>query len=245
MVHLMRFRFARLGTRLLAPVALAAMLGACTHTQEEVTASVPNDYRQRHPVVVQEADHSIDVFVGSRRGGLTASQRTDVAAYAQNWLHEGTGPIVVDLPVATPNARAAEQSLRDIQGIFASSGVPARGVSVRRFTPADPRQFATIKLNYPKVRADAGPCGLWPEDLGPSAKSEIYRTNRPYWNLGCASQRNMAAMVANPADLAQPRPESPAYTNRRSTVFGKYGKGESTATVYPDADKGKVSDVGK
>jgi pilus assembly protein CpaD len=245
MVHLMRFRFARLGARLLAPVALAAMLGACTHTQEEVTASVPYDYRQRHPVVVQEADHSIDVFVGSRRGGLTASQRTDVAAYAQNWLHEGTGPIVVDLPVATPNARAAEQSLRDIQGIFAANGVPARGVSVRRFTPADPRQFATIKLNYPKVSADAGPCGLWPEDLGPSAKSEIYRTNRPYWNLGCASQRNMAAMVANPADLTQPRPESPAYTNRRSTVFGKYAKGESPATVYPDADKGKVSNVGQ
>lgn len=245
MVHLMRFRFARLGARLLAPVALAAMLGACTHTQEEVTASVPYDYRQRHPVVVQEADHSIDVFVGSRRGGLTASQRTDVAAYAQNWLHEGTGPIVVDLPVATPNARAAEQSLRDIQGIFAANGVPARGVSVRRFTPADPRQFATIKLNYPKVSADAGPCGLWPEDLGPSAKSEIYRTNRPYWNLGCASQRNMAAMVANPADLTQPRPESPAYTNRRSTVFGKYAKGESPATIYPEADKGKVSNVGQ
>jgi pilus assembly protein CpaD len=221
------------------------MLGACTHTQEDVTASVPYDYRQRHPVVVQEADHSIDVFVGSRRGGLTASQRTDVAAYAQNWLNEGTGPIVVDLPVATPNARAAEQSLRDIQGIFASSGVPTRGVSVRRFTPADPRQFATIKLNYPKVRADAGPCGLWPEDLGPSAKSQIYQSNRPYWNLGCASQRNMAAMVANPADLTQPRPESPAYTNRRSTVFGKYAKGESPATIYPDADKGKVSNVGQ
>ena len=245
MVHLMRLRFVRLGSRLLAPVALAAMLGACTHTQEEVTASVPYDYRQRHPVVVQEADHSIDVFVGSRRGGLTASQRTDVAAYAQNWLNEGTGPIVVDLPVATPNARAAEQSLRDIQGIFASSGVPARGVSVRRFTPADPRQFATIKLNYPKVRADAGPCGLWPEDLGPSAKSEIYRTNRPYWNLGCASQRNMAAMVANPSDLIQPRAETPSYGQRRTTVLTKYGKGEPTATEVPDSEKAKVSDVGK
>lgn len=245
MVYLMRFRFARLGSRVIVPVALAAMLGACTHTQEDVTASVPHDYRQRHPIVAQEADHTIDVFVGSRRGGLTASQRTDVAAYAQTWLNEGTGPIVIDLPVETPNARAAQQSLHDIQAIFASSGVPARGVSVRRFTPADPREFATIKLIYPKVRADAGPCGLWPEDLGPSAKSKIYRENRPYWNFGCAYQRNMAAMVANPADLVQPRPESPVYTNRRSTVFGKYAKGEATATTYPDPDKGKLSDLGK
>ena len=228
-----------------APLLLAVMLGACTHTNEETTASIPTDYRQRHPIVVQEADRSIEVFVGTNRGGLTAPQRTDVTAFAQTWLHEGTGPMVIDLPVSTPNARAAGQSLQDIQAIFSSVGVPARGVTIRRFTPANPKQFATIKLNYPKVTADAGPCGLWPEDLGPSFRNPIYQENRPYSNLGCASQRNMAAMVANPADLVQPRPESPTFTTRRSTVLGKYSKGESTATQYPDADKGKISDVGK
>jgi pilus assembly protein CpaD len=224
---------------------LAATLGACTHTNEEITSSVPADYRQRHPIVVQEADRTIEVFVGTGRGGLTASQRTDVTAYAQTWLHEGTGPVTIDLPVSTPNARAATQSLQDIQAIFSSVGVPARGVAIRRYTPPDQRQFATIKLNYPRVTADAGPCGLWPEDLGPSFRNPIYQENRPYSNLGCASQRNMAAMVANPADLVQPRPESPSYTMRRQTVLGKYSKGESTATVYPDAEKGKISDVGK
>jgi pilus assembly protein CpaD len=224
---------------------LAATLGACTHTNEEITSSVPADYRQRHPIVVQEADRTIEVFVGTGRGGLTASQRTDVTAYAQTWLHEGTGPVTIDLPVSTPNARAATQSLQDIQAIFSSVGVPARGVAIRRYTPPDQGQFATIKLNYPRVTADAGPCGLWPEDLGPSFRNPIYQENRPYSNLGCASQRNMAAMVANPADLVQPRPESPSYTMRRQTVLGKYSKGESTATVYPDAEKGKISDVGK
>jgi pilus assembly protein CpaD len=235
----------RRATSLALLVLLTALLGACSHTKEEVTASIPTDYRQRHPIVVQEADRSIEVFVGTNRGGLTAPQRTDVTAYAQNWLNEGTGPIRIDLPVSTPNARAATQSLADIQAIFSSVGVPARGVTVNRYTPADPRQFATIKLNYPKVTADAGPCGLWPEDLGPSFRNPIYQENRPYSNLGCASQRNMAAMVANPADLVQPRPESPSYTTRRSTVLGKYSKGESTATQYPDMDKGKISDVGK
>lgn len=231
--------------RALPLMLLAGMLGACTHTKEEITASVPADYRQRHPIVIQEADRTIDVFVGTGRGGLTASQRTDVTAYAQNWLQEGTGPIAIDLPVSTPNARAATQSLQDIQSIFASVGVPARGVTIRRFTPVDQRQFATIKLNYPKVTADAGPCGLWPEDLGPTFRNPIYQENRPYSNFGCASQRNLAAMVANPSDLVQPRPESPSYTTRRSTVLGKYSKGEGTATTYPDADKGKISDVGK
>jgi hypothetical protein len=132
---------ALLRARSLAPlVLLAAVLGACSHTKEEVTASVPTDYRQRHPIVVQEADRTIEVFVGTNRGGLTAPQRTDVTAFAQTWLHEGTGPIAIDLPVSTPNGRAATQSLQDIQAIFSSVGVPARGVTVRRYTPADPRQ---------------------------------------------------------------------------------------------------------
>jgi pilus assembly protein CpaD len=230
---------------LLPLLLLAAALGACTHTKEEVVASAPVDYRQRHPIVVQEADRTIEVFVGTGRGGLTAAQRTDVTAFAQTWLHEGTGPISIDLPVSTPNARAATQSLQDIQAIFSSVGVPARGATVRRYTPPDQRHFATIKLNYPKVMADAGPCGLWPEDLGPTFRNPIYLENRPYSNFGCASQRNMAAMVANPADLVQSRPESPSYTTRRSTVLGKWSKGEPTATQYPDAEKGKISDVGK
>ena len=239
-------RFALFRARALAPLLLAAVaLGACTHTKEDVVASVPADYRQRHPIVVQEADRTLQVFVGTNRGGLTAPQRTDVTAFAQTWLNEGTGPIVVDMPVSTPNARAATQSLQDIQAVFSAAGVPARGITVRRYTPADQREFATIRLNYPRVTADAGPCGLWPEDLGPSFRNPIYQENRPYSNLGCAHQRNLAAMVANPSDLVQPRPESPSFTTRRSTVLGKYSKGESTATQYPDADKGKISDIGK
>ena len=73
-------------------------------------------------------------------------------------------------------------------------------------------RWPTIRLNYPKISAVAGPCGLWPEDLGPSIKNKSYFENKSYYNFGCAYQRNMAAMVDNPADLVQPRPETPAYT---------------------------------
>jgi pilus assembly protein CpaD len=55
----------------------------------------------------------------------------------------------------------------------------------------------------------------------------------------------MAAMVENPADLVQPRSETPAYTARRSEGFEKYRKGAPTTTDYPEADKAKLSDTGK
>ena len=69
--------------------------------------------------------------------------------------------------------------------------------------------------------------------------------NKPYYNFGCANQRNMAAMVDNPSDLVQPRPETPPYTPRRTEAFEKYRKGTSSATAYPDAEKAKISDTGK
>ena len=99
-------------------------------------------------------------------------------------------------------------------------------------------------LAYPRIAAVAGPCGHWPNDLGPGAGIE-YDTNAPYWNLGCSMQRNLAAMVEDPSDLVQPRAESPPYTARRSVVLDHYRKGEGTATVYPKEDQGKISDVGK
>ena len=106
-------------------------------------------------------------------------------------------------------------------------------------------QLATVRLSYPRISATAGPCGLWPEDLGPSIKDRGYIENKPYYNFGCAYQRNMAAMVENPSDLLQPRPETPAYTIRRTEGFEKYRKGTSTSTTYPEAEKAKLSDTGK
>ena len=95
------------------------------------------------------------------------------------------------------------------------------------------------------MSAVAGPCGVWPEDLGPSINNKNYYENKQYYNFGCAYQRNMAAMVDNPSDLAQPRAETPPYTARRSEAFEKYRKGSTTTTAYPEADRAKLSDIGK
>jgi pilus assembly protein CpaD len=228
-----------------ALVGLSSALGACTTSGDVVTASVPEDYRLRHPIAIEEADRSVVIFVGHARGGLSASQRADVAGLAQTWVREGTGAIVADVPVDTPNARAAANSFQEIQALLAAGGVPQRGITLRHYHPDDPRTFAAIRLSYPRIAAVAGPCGLWPANLGPSITNNDYFENKSYYNFGCAYQRNMAAMIDNPADLEQPRAETAAYTTRRTAAFEKYRKGEPTAPVYSDAEKAKLSDAGK
>ncbi len=227
---------------------LAVTLGACTETTGSVAAPemrIPEDYRLRHPIAVQEAERSIVVLVGHARGGLSAAQRADVAGLARRWVAEGTGAIIVDVPANTPNARAAESALQEAKALLEAGGVPPGGIKTRHYTPDDPRTLATLRFSYPRMAAVAGPCGLWPADLGPSVKDPGYTENRSYYNFGCAYQRNMAAMVENPTDLEQPRPETPAYTVRRSEGFEKYRKGTTTATDYPESEKAKLSDAGK
>ncbi|OCK59112.1 pilus assembly protein [Bradyrhizobium sp. LMTR 3] len=230
-----------------ALLGLSATLGACTWQSTEVvtTASVSDDYRHRHPIAVTEADHSIVVFVGRGRGGLSGPQRADVMGLAQAWMREGTGAIVADVPIDTANARAAASSYQEIRSVLMAGGVPSRAITRRHYHPDDIRTLPTIRLSYPKIKAVAGPCGLWPQDLGPNIDNVAYNENRQYHNFGCATQRNLAAMIDNPADLEQPRPESAAYTSRRNIAFDKYRKGMSTATTYPQADQAKLSDTGK
>jgi pilus assembly protein CpaD len=236
-------RRAQAARRLLAVGGLAAILAGC-HETSVAQNDYPTDYRVRHPITLKEGDRTVEVFVGRNRGGLTPVQRADVLSFAQLWRRESTGGIIVDVPKGGPTDQAAADSLREINSILAASGVPGNAVSVRGYRPSE-TALTSIKISYSKLTAEAGPCGQWPKNLGPG-QDESYTENQPYWNLGCANQRNLAAMVDNPADLVQPRGEQPAYNGRRTVAVDKYRKGDSPSGTYPAAyDTGKISDLGK
>ena len=235
---------ARLAFRVALVVLLASASAACTKTaRRDPLPPVPVDYRQRHPIAIGEAERSVKLFIGTRRGALTPPQRAEVLVLAEAWRREGTGGVIIDVPSGTPNGRAAAEASREVRALLAAAGVPAKGIQLQSYAPADPLELGTLRLSFAKMTARAGPCGLWPDDLGPTLDRK-HLENRPYWNLGCASQRNLAAMVAEPADLAQPRAEAPVYTARRTTVIEKYRAGQPTGSTQP-ADKGAISDVGK
>ena len=231
-----------------AAAGLAAMLGGCNTTFTPDYAVYPQDYRERHPITVREGARTVEVFISRNRGGLSPSQRADVLAFAQAWNKDGTSGVVIDVPNGHGLRPSADVSLREIRSILAASGVPAKGIRVRTYGSNDPL-LSSIKLSYTQIVAKAGPCGEWPADLGPTADSYDF-LNLPYWNLGCASQRNLASMVDNPADLVQPRGEGPAYQARRTVMMDKYRKGENPTAQYPNDQKNsydnlKITDMAK
>src|SRR5690242_6757102 len=231
----------RLLLRLLLASGIATSLTGCYRT-DVAQVEYPVDYRQRHPIVVREGGGSVEVLVGRNRGGLTPSQRADILAFAQDWRRESGSGIIIEIPRGGPTDRAAADSMREIRSIFAAAGVPSNAIYSRHYRPTR-SALGSITLSYSKLIAEAGPCGDWPIDLGPSIRSDDFE-NRPYWNLGCANQRNLASMVDNPADLIQPRGETPPYAARRSIALDRYRKGENPSGTYVGYDS-KISNVGK
>jgi pilus assembly protein CpaD len=233
-----------LAIRIECVVLAGAGLASCKTTETADTAPYPYDYRERHPIRLQEGVRTVELFVGRRRADLTAAQRRNVEGFAHEWHRGASGGIEIRVPSGTDNERAARDTVSEIEGILLAAGVPRNGIVARPAHPAAPYELMPIVLAYPRIAAAAGPCGHWPNDLGPGAGIE-YDTNQPYWNLGCSMQRNLAAMVEDPSDLVQPRAETPVYTARRSVGLDHYRKGEDTTTQYRDVDKAKISDVGK
>jgi pilus assembly protein CpaD len=227
-----------------ATIFAAAALAGCTAYHAVAVDDYPEDVRLRHPISIREGFGKLELFVGVNRGGLTPAQQADVLAFAHTWRRESSGGVLIDIPSGTPNAHAAHEAAHEVRAILAAAGVSPSVVATRQYRPVTPMKFATLRLSYPKMIAEAGPCGMFPKDLGANLEG-IDPTNHSYWNFGCSQQHNLAAMVENPADLVQPRGESPPSAARRSVMLDKYRKGEPTATRNPDADKGKISDIAK
>jgi pilus assembly protein CpaD len=89
--------------------------------------------------------------------------------------------------------------------------------------PAGRDANAPIRFSYLHYVAEGPECGRWPTNLADD------RRNLPYPNFGCAQQRNLAAQIANPADLLGPRSTTPADNERRQGVLTNYERGKPTA----------------
>jgi pilus assembly protein CpaD len=213
----------------LAGVALVALtLGACQSRKAvDATGSVPFEVSQRHPIVLSEAPRSIEIFPAGPR--LGARQADDLARFAAEYRSHGRSRIVVDVP-----SHGGGQ-LAEVRAALAANGVPASALHVRSYPAEGYEVVSPIRLSYAKLQARVPhECGKWPEDLGTS-NIRFSATNQPYWNLGCAYQSNIAAMVADPIDLERPRAEGRIDTARRMSNIEKLREGADPSTGYRDS----------
>ena len=233
-----------------AALGLMLALAACQHYDSDYTGSIPFDYRDRHPIRLVDGQRTLQILVGAGRSGLTPTQRAQVASLGSDWRREGTGRVVVEIPSGSVNSAAAKQTVREIRSLLQFAGVPSKATFVRSYEQPYRGDLGAIRVVYTKILAEVEACDLSNSKIGPGVVTDPNYirqnvANKPYWNFGCATQRNLAASVANPEDLVQPRTETQPYATRRQTVVDKYGKGmDPTSTYNAVQSTGKASSTG-
>lgn len=219
------------------PLLLAAALAltGCSSPKDDITGSLPDDYRLRHPINVTQGAATLDLLPGGGPGGLTDRQVGDIQFFGSDWQRRGRGPLTILVPVGGEPVSARQSALaaREIRRIFTAMGIPPKSVKTVNYPADGPDHLAPVRLGFPVLEAKLPhECGQWPDDAGygpPGGAME----NRQYWNFGCAVQQNLAAQAEDPEDFIRPRSENAASATRRTDVLRKYGKGESTITTYP------------
>jgi len=224
--------FARNAARGLA-VALAVGLTGCGGFNGIEDAEYDASYT--HPISVEADVATLNVEVVAGQPGLSPSERSAIEGFAAAYRQRGHGPLTISTPSESPNAGAAAVALSDVRDILAESGVMSLAYTPYRASGAD--SGAPLILSFKQYVAKPTACGDW------SMNYAFDPSNRLPPNHGCATQNNLAAMVADPADLAGPRTMTPADAGRRGTVLEKYRAGEVTATQRTEQDSGAVSEV--
>jgi pilus assembly protein CpaD len=202
---------------------MSMLVAACANPVNGPEDGQP--YDERFPITVEPQIQILRVEVDA--AGLGPDSTASLGQFARDYLRNGSGSLRVSAPRRLP------QAANLVADRLADFGIPRD----RIMTGLDdvPNAADEVKITYIGYQAHAEPCGDWSSNLGDTA------ANKTSPNFGCATQHNLAAMIADPRDLATPKPFAPGDAQRGLTVLDKYRKGEPTPTNKTAEQSGAVS----
>lgn len=192
----------------LAAVMLAITAGACDRLKlDDHAHPALTDPVKRHPITVVAEHAELDVPLQAGRYRPTALADLETVRFARRYMREGRGPLTIAVPEHVDSRHASFKAVRELQKVLAREGVTA--ASVRTYRKPLDRPQDSITLSFDRLAAIGPTCGDWSEDVTRNPR------NLPYPNYGCASQRNLAHMIANPSDVVFAARETPRGSDRR------------------------------
>lgn len=207
----------------LAVLLVASLAGCANLKRDSVTVgAIPDDYRTNHPIMIAEKNQKIDLPVGAGDRGMTGSQRDTLLGFLDGYDRSAAPTLTIAIPVGSANEIAAAAAGRDFARLAVASGIKRNRIVMTSYQSVSAEASAPVRVAYISVKAQTDKCGRWPDDLLQTSE------NKHYADFGCSYQNNLAAQMANPADLLGPRKSSDIDAENRSAVIDTYrGRGIS------------------
>ncbi len=221
---------ARIRAFALTAVALAA-LSACTSRPPQ--SVLPTE---AFPITVRETRATLEVPVRTGQYELSFSDERALKAFYIDYLDRGHGPVTIALPAGGSNAQSAVQIASRVRDALHENGMDYRDIDGQAYD-ARAMTNAPVVAFFRQYETDPVECFQEWGDFNISFDGNNTR------NFGCASQANLAAMIADPKDLLGPRPMQPADALRRADILDKYRRGETTATQRSDDETATIADA--
>lgn len=215
--------------RALALSALAsAALAACAAAPGAGSSPAPLP-GARWSLQLEEGLDRIALAV--HENGLSANQHAALDALAGRFARAGSDVILIQAP-SGGDPVSGEAAWRTRTALY-DLGVPAERIRMESYHAPHPR--APILAGFSTVQAHVPRCGAAWENLarvGPDRSGS---------NFGCAVNANLAAQIAEPRDIAGPRPITPADAGRRTVVLDNYRAGEITSAPQEELVRSRIS----
>ncbi len=185
------------------------------------------DVRLGHAIAVELREAEL-VLVPRPDGTLPGADIPRVKDFIDSWRDGGRGPLRVAIPERLGSG-AQDRLLAQLTGLMKRRDAYAGGI----LPVAASERAVGVVLAFDDFVAIGPTCA--PEDAGLLSRDKNVQTPA----FGCATQRNIAAMVAHPADLIDPAASGDASAARGALVIQNHRLGEPTG-ARTGSDNGVV-----
>lgn len=211
----------------LLPVVLVLALSACAEKHDWETAGIrTTDADRLHPIGAEARREALDLPPGGGVGQAQSENYFVVTRFVRQYLRDGRGPLEIRV-----SGRDGERTRSFVGAILRENRIAPERV---RFAERIDGKSGAL-LSFSRIAAVAPlSCDDWSEDITRRVEQGVYA------NFGCASQRNLANMVADPTDIVAPSVADAPTGDRAQATYRAYASPKAAGA----AGSGSASQAG-
>lgn len=215
------------------------LISAC-QSSGSATDHVPASYLQgttldRNAVSARQTTEYIEVKLNPMDSQLRLTEIAKIKGFLADYSARGHGPLMMAVPQDAENPQLAVEAVVEARDLAWQAGIEYSEISGSAYDGTQ-RVDAPLIIAFKAYEAVSPDCpSLTEVDFNYNVSNNDLPT------LGCAVRTNMAAMIADPADIFAQRVLEDGDNIRRANQFQLWREGQPTGATRDDAESIGIS----